>query len=188
MTWIIVGLGNPGEEYARTRHNIGFMLVDHLAEHVNVAWALSECEALIGETEWHGETLVLTKPQTYMNRSGRAVACLLDHYHAPPRRLIVISDDLALPLGTLRLRPKGGDGGHKGLRSIIEALGTTDFPRLRLGIGPRGEAIADPVDFVLSEFRKEEWADVEIMMQRGQQAILLAIEQGLDRAMTAYNS
>ncbi|RMG56260.1 MAG: aminoacyl-tRNA hydrolase [Acidobacteria bacterium] len=185
--WIIVGLGNPGEQYARTRHNIGFMVVDRLADHLTTALSRSECEALIGETKWHGETMVLTKPQTYMNRSGRAVACLLDHYHASPQQLIVISDDFALPLGTLRLRPKGGDGGHNGLKSIIETLGTTDFPRLRLGIGPRREAIVDPVDFVLSEFHQEEWKDVEDMIRRGKQAILLAVERGLEKAMTAYN-
>jgi PTH1 family peptidyl-tRNA hydrolase len=132
--WLIVGLGNPGAEYASTRHNLGFMLVDLLASQANAQVKRTECRALIGRAEIDGRTVELAKPQTYMNLSGEAVKCLLQKEERSRERLIVISDDLALPFGTIRVRPQGSHGGQNGLRSIIEVLGTNEFTRLRIGI------------------------------------------------------
>src|SRR5256714_10658805 len=152
MRRLIVGLGNPGAEYEWTRHNLGFMLVDRLAREQGREIKRSECRALVGRAELEGEQVELVKPQTYMNLSGEAVACLAQKRALEIRRdLIVVSDDLALPFGAIRLRPRGSSGGHNGLRSLISALKTDEFIRLRIGIQP-DHPISDARRFVLERF------------------------------------
>ena len=188
--YLIVGLGNPGREYARTRHNVGFMLVSRLAERLGTAFRRMQFKALIAETRLsvNGEQRIclLAKPQTFMNLSGKAVAPLARFYKIPPERLLVVYDDLDLPLGKLRLRPKGGHGGHKGMRSVIESLGTQEFPRLRVGIG-RPPGRMDAADYVLHPFTKAELEVVEPALERGVDGILRWIENGLNDAMNFVN-
>ncbi len=151
--WLIVGLGNPGPEYAKTRHNLGFMLTDVLAERMQTTVKREECRALMGRGRIENQTVELAKPQTYMNLSGEAVKCLLAKDERSAEQLIVISDDLALPFGSIRIRPSGSHGGHNGLRSIMDCLGTQEFTRLRIGIMPE-HTVADAKKFVLDPFAK----------------------------------
>ncbi|MBI3951972.1 MAG: aminoacyl-tRNA hydrolase [Acidobacteria bacterium] len=185
--WLIVGLGNPGGRTARTRHNVGFMVIDRLAKELGVSVSQPICQAVCGQVYIEGQAVLLAKPQTYMNRSGLAVSCLTSAYDLPPNHMLVIVDDFALPLGKLRLRLKGSDGGHNGLRSIIEALGTKGFPRLRLGIRPEQGQIEDPVDFVLSDFTRQESELVESMIERAQATIFSILREGLEKAMAKCN-
>lgn len=183
----IVGLGNPGRAYACTRHNLGFLVVDALAKKAGFSLDRIECDALVGCGEVAGVTVILAKPQTFMNRSGEAVACLVSTYGLGPADVLIVADDLALPLGTIRLRRRGGAGGHNGLKSIIEAIGTTDFPRLRLGIRPECP-IEDVVEFVLSEFEEHERPLVTAMIARASEAITVFLREGIDAAMSRFNS
>ncbi|HXF06858.1 MAG TPA: aminoacyl-tRNA hydrolase [Blastocatellia bacterium] len=183
----IVGLGNPGPDYARTRHNLGFLVVDALAEGARISLDRIECDAFVGRGGVADVAVLLAKPRTFMNRSGDAVACLVSTYALEPADVLVVVDDLALPLGTIRLRRRGRSGGHNGLKSIIEALGTTDFPRLRLGIKPECP-IEDTVAFVLSEFEEHEWPLVEAMIARAIEAITVFLREGIDAAMSRFNS
>lgn len=183
----IVGLGNPGRDYARTRHNLGFLVVDALVERARISLDQVECNALVGRGEVAGVAVLLAKPRTFMNRSGDAVACLVSTYALEPADVLVVVDDLALPLGTIRLRRRGRAGGHNGLKSIIAALGTTDFPRLRLGIKPECP-IEDTVAFVLSEFEEHERPVVEAMIARAVEAITVFLREGVDAAMSRFNS
>jgi len=185
--WLIVGLGNPGTRYAQTRHNLGFMVIDRMARDVGVCVDRAICQAVVGQTQAEGQTALLAKPQTYMNRSGRAVSCLIKSHGLLPNQILVIVDDFALPLGRLRLRWRGSDGGHNGLKSIIGSLGTDDFPRLRLGIGPEPDRLEDPVGFVLSAFTREERESVELMIDRAQDAIRAILREGFEKAMTKFN-
>ncbi len=146
--WLIVGLGNPGVPYEKTRHNLGFMLVDLLAKEAQTQVKRDECRALVGRAEIENRMIELAKPQTYMNLSGESVGCLLKKPDRSIEKLIVISDDLALPLGKIRLRPQGSHGGHNGLRSIIDCLKTDEFVRLRIGILPE-HPVANTKNFVL---------------------------------------
>jgi peptidyl-tRNA hydrolase, PTH1 family len=185
----IVGLGNPGAEYAETRHNLGFMLVDRLARETGAQIKRRECRALVGRTLLEGLKVELVKPQTYMNLSGEAVACLLARQSEaqPERSLIVISDDLALPFGTIRLRPRGSAGGHNGLKSIIAALKTDEFIRLRIGIQPV-HPVGDTHRFVLDQFARSERAEVEKILERSAEALRAVLRDGIDKAMAQYNS
>jgi len=187
--YFIVGLGNPGAEYEWTRHNLGFMLVDRLAGETGAQVKRKECRALVGRTELEGERVELVKPQTYMNLSGETVACLLaKHVHERDgRSLIVISDDLALPFGTIRLRARGSAGGHNGLKSIIAAIRTDEFIRLRIGIQP-AHTVGDSKRFVLDEFSRSERAEVEKILERSAEALRAVIRDGIDKAMALYNS
>jgi len=185
--WLIVGLGNPGHRYARTRHNLGFMVMDRVASDSGVPMNGSACQALTGQGQLEGESILLAKPQTFMNRSGVAVSCLVTDWGIPLSQVFVIVDDFALPLGKLRLRVRGSDGGHNGLKSIIEALGTERFPRLRLGIHPPEREIRDAVEFVLSPFTSDERDAVELMIERAQAVIRTVLREGFDQAMTKYN-
>jgi PTH1 family peptidyl-tRNA hydrolase len=182
--WLIVGLGNPGHH---TRHNLGFMVIDRVANDSGVPMHGPTCQALTGRGQLEGQSVVLAKPQTFMNRSGAAVSCLVTSLSIPLSQVLVIVDDFALPLGKLRLRVRGSDGGHNGLKSIIEALGTERFPRLRLGIHPPEREIRDAVDFVLSPFTREERDTVELMIEQAQAVIRTALREGFDQAMTKYN-
>ncbi len=161
---LIAGLGNPGREYRRNRHNIGFMMIDHLAHRWDLAISRMQSEALIADGRVDGEKIYLMKPQTFMNHVGRSVASLARYYRIPPSNLIVIYDDLDLPLGTVRIRPEGGSGGHKGMASIIDALNSNRFPRMRIGIG-RPSGRMDPADFVLQDFRTEDAELVDMTLQ-----------------------
>jgi peptidyl-tRNA hydrolase, PTH1 family len=185
-SWLIVGLGNPGASYEKTRHNLGFMLVDLLAREAQTQVKRDECRALIGRALIENETAELAKPQTFMNLSGESVSCLLTKPDRSVERLIVISDDLALPLGTIRLRPKGSHGGHNGLRSIIDCLKTNDFIRLRIGIMPE-HPVANTRNFVLENFAKSENETVEKILKDSADAIRDVIKDGIEKAMARFN-
>ena len=184
--WLIVGLGNPGAEYASTRHNLGFMLVDLLASQANAQVKRTECRALIGRAKIDGRTVELAKPQTYMNLSGEAVKCLLQKEERSRERLIVISDDLALPFGTIRVRPQGSHGGQNGLRSIIEVLGTNEFTRLRIGIAPE-HPISNARNYVLERFSKGEQEKVEEILKISAEAVGAVVKNGVEKAMAEFN-
>ena len=184
--WLIVGLGNPGASYEKTRHNLGFMLVDLLARELQTQVKRDECRSLIGRAEIENWKTELAKPQTFMNLSGEAVSCLLKKPERDVKRLIVVSDDLALPFGTIRLRPSGSHGGQNGLRSIIDCLGTNEFIRLRIGIMPE-HPVSNTKNFVLENFSKGESTEVEKILKRSADAIRTVIRDGIDRAMAEFN-
>jgi peptidyl-tRNA hydrolase, PTH1 family len=185
--FLIVGLGNPGTEYAQTRHNLGFMLVDKLAAEADISVKRRECQSLIGGGVIEAERVKLVKPQTYMNLSGEAVSCLTSKYEIEATKsLIVISDDLALPFGVIRLRQRGSAGGHNGLKSIIASLGTNEFMRLRIGIQPE-HPLSDSKKFVLSEFSREEKRALEEILERSAQAVRSVIGDGIAKAMSLHN-
>lgn len=185
---LIVGLGNPGERYEWTRHNLGFMLVDLLARQSNAQVKRTECRALVGRAELEGRAVELVKPQTYMNLSGESVACLLRKRAElkPAAGLLVISDDIALPFGSIRLRPGGSSGGQKGLKNIISALGTDQFMRLRIGIRPE-HPVSDTAAFVLERFPRAQAPEVEKVLERGAEALRAVLRDGIDKAMALYN-
>lgn len=184
--YLIVGLGNPGAEYRLTRHNFGFMVLDALAEHWNIQLKKIKFRAVIAESRVREQKVVLAKPLTFMNESGRAVAPLLRYFKVPWHNLLVIHDDLDLPLGTLRLRPSGHTGGQRGMESISSQLGTNEFPRLRLGISrPPGQM--DPKDYVLKNFLPNEEELKKIVIQQAVDAVACFINEGLTAAMNRYN-
>ena len=184
--WLIVGLGNPGARYEKTRHNLGFMLVDRLAREFQTQVKREECRALIGRAEIENQTLELVKPQTFMNLSGEAINCLLTKETRSREKLVVISDDLALPLGTLRLRARGSAGGHNGLKSIIGCLRTEEFIRLRIGIQPE-HPLRDTKDFVLENFSKTDFETVEKVLEESAEAIRAVLSDGIEKAMAKFN-
>lgn len=195
--WLIAGLGNPGTQYADTRHNVGFMLTDLLAERFPTSFQQTEASYRLRQTEILDRTALLIQPLTYMNLSGLAVAELLHKYGGSPEHLIVIYDDLDLPLGTLRVRPRGGHGGHKGVKSIIENLDTNAFIRIRIGIGhPRTRTEQDindtqgreeVVDYVLQAFQQNEIESLREVLQQAVEAIELIVTEQIEKAMNLYN-
>ena len=184
--WLIVGLGNPGLRYEKTRHNLGFMLIDKLARKLQTQVKREECRALVGRGEIDNQTVELVKPQTFMNLSGESVSCLVKKSDRSVEKLIVISDDLALPFGRIRLRPKGTHGGQNGLRSIIDCLRTPDFTRLRIVIQPE-HPVASASGFVLENFSKNDLAEVENILETAVDAIFAVIKNGVEKAMAQYN-
>jgi peptidyl-tRNA hydrolase, PTH1 family len=186
---LVVGLGNPGADYEWSRHNLGFMLIDKLAAEAGIECKRRECQALVGRGEVEGATVKLVKPQTFMNLSGSTVSCLLAKHKLPEpgRHLIVISDDLALPFGRLRIRQRGSAGGHNGLKSIIASIGTNEFIRLRLGIQPEHQ-LADTKRFVLDSFPRAARVAVEQVIERGVAAVRCILRDGVLKAMSEYNS
>ncbi|MBW6466189.1 MAG: aminoacyl-tRNA hydrolase [Brevefilum sp.] len=184
--FLIAGLGNPGPDYRHNRHNIGFMVVDALAAALLIPIQRVELRALVGKGALDGERLILAKPQTFMNNSGRSVAPLARFYKIPQEQLLVIHDDLDLPFGTLRLRPFGGTGGQRGMESIVTQLGTDAFPRLRIGIG-RPPGRMDPADYVLHNFDPSQEEILPEVLGRAVDAIRMFILEGIDTAMTTYN-
>lgn len=184
--FLIVGLGNPGEEYAQTRHNLGFMLIDKLARQAGAAVKRRECQALVGSATIEGERAIFAKPQTFMNLSGAAIGCLVRKPDLQNGSLIVISDDLALPFGVSRLRRRGSAGGHNGLKSIIGALGTDEFIRLRIGIQPE-HPLDDAKRFVLSEFSSAEKGKLEEVLDRAAAALRSVLKDGVQKAMSLFN-
>lgn len=185
---IIVGLGNPGEEYAATRHNLGFMLIDKLASEAGIAVKRRECNSLVGQGHVEGDVTKLVKPLTFMNLSGIAVSCLLRKVEQdePVKQLVVISDDLALPLGKIRIRERGTAGGHNGLKSIIAEAGTSEFIRLRIGIQP-DHPISDAKRFVLDQFSATERPVVTETIAQSVQAVRTIIRDGVLKAMQEFN-
>jgi PTH1 family peptidyl-tRNA hydrolase len=181
--WLIVGLGNPGERYAHTRHNVGFQALDHLAKRHRLSFRRARLQGLLARGEIEGYQVALLKPLTYVNRSGDVVASLLRGYGLPLDRLLVIYDDLDLPLGRIRIRERGSGGGHKGMASIIDLLGP-EVPRLRVGIGRKEE---DPKKYVLSPFTAEERVIMEESYEGIAAAIKCIIKEGLSKAMERFN-
>ena len=183
---LIVGLGNPGYEYHLTPHNLGFMAVDRLAEDCGVDIARREAQAVTARTELEGEQIILAKPQTYMNLSGMAVARLLEKYQLAPADLLVLVDDVDLPLGMLRIRPRGSAGTHNGLKSIIGSLQADEFGRVRLGARPERE-VDDRVSYVLGPFRKADLEHVAEMLERAGEAVRVILKEGIPAAMNRFN-
>jgi len=183
--YLIVGLGNPGSKHRENRHNVGFMTVDHLAEAAGISMGRVQHKALFGKGEIAEYPVILAKPQTFMNRSGDSINLLARYYRIPFDRVLVVYDELDLPLGSLRLRQKGGSGGHNGMKSVIQHLGN-DFPRLRLGIG-RPPGRMEPAAYVLRDFRKEELPIVNELLDDAVAAIESFVQFGVDLAMSKHN-
>ena len=184
---LIVGLGNPGYEYHLTPHNLGFMAVDRLAEECGVDISRREGQALVARSEMQGVEVVLAKPQTFMNLSGLAVERLVARYDAEVKDLIVLLDEADLPFGTLRIRQRGSAGGHNGMKSIIGALQSDEFPRVRMGIQPVGRPVEDRATYVLSRFRKSEMGAVEDLVDRAAEAVRVILRDGTQKAMNLFN-
>jgi PTH1 family peptidyl-tRNA hydrolase len=186
LPYLIAGLGNPGRQYRYNRHNIGFMALDRLAARLGLTFSRLESKALLAKGTHQGRRVVLAKPQTYMNLSGKAVASLARFYKVPLVQLLVVYDDVDLPFGTLRLRPAGSSGGQRGMESIIENLGSQEFPRLRLGIGrPPGRMEAG--DYVLEDFSRQEMEFLPGILDRAVDAIFTFFDEGLVTAMNRFN-
>jgi peptidyl-tRNA hydrolase, PTH1 family len=184
--FLVSGLGNPGRKFERNRHNAGFMLLNCLAAKLGESFSQVQSNALISKPSYLGERVILVKPQTYMNDSGSAVSSLVHFYQVPLSNLIVAYDDVDLPLGTLRIRPSGGSAGQKGVQSIIERLGTEEFPRIRIGTSrPPGKKSA--ANYVLQNFKADELEILNLTLDRAVEAVLIFIQYGIDRAMNSYN-
>ena len=186
--FFIAGLGNPGPEYAATRHNIGFVLVDRLAARWRAAWTLEKkFQARLARVERDGRKAILGQPQTFMNDSGEAVGAVGRFYQLPPQRILIVVDDADLPLGKLRLRPEGSSGGHHGLESIERQLGTRGYPRLRLGIGRRSEDHRQITAYVLDRFEAVERKTMEEVLDRAVQQVECWLSAGISEAMNKFN-
>lgn len=184
--YLIIGLGNPGRDYECTRHNIGFLVIDHIALRWNVRVSRYKHKALVGKKKTETYSVMLVKPQTYMNLSGVAVKALVDFSKPSLANILVIFDDLDLPFGEIRIRQSGGSSGHNGMRSIIEKLGTLEIPRLRVGVGrPRGKK--DPADFILDQFANQEQKDLPLIIDFCAHAVETFIQSGIAQAMTEFN-
>jgi PTH1 family peptidyl-tRNA hydrolase len=185
--FLIVGLGNPGKEYTRNRHNVGFMLLDRLGDDLQVTFSRRKSNAAFAECLLDGKKVYLAKPQTFMNDSGRSVEGLVRYFHIPESQLLVVYDELDLPTGNIRIRPAGGSGGHRGVRSIIHELGTQEFPRMRIGIGrPPGKM--DPADYVLQDFSADESIEIPLVLKRAAECVRIFVQEGIQAAMNAGNA
>ena len=184
--WLIVGLGNPGEEYRLTPHNLGFLTVESLARDAGIRIVRPEEEAIVGRGELCGSVVVLAKPLSYMNRSGGPVKRLLKRYQLLPERMVVIYDELDLPWGNLRLKQKGSAAGHNGMQSIVDSLGTSQFPRLRIGIHP-GHPVANGAKYVLRPFGQAEVQEVQAIVGRAADAVRDMLAEGAEKAMARCN-
>ncbi|MBI5706712.1 MAG: aminoacyl-tRNA hydrolase [Armatimonadetes bacterium] len=185
VEWLIVGLGNPGPEYAGTRHNVGFEVIDRLAEkhHIKVKWA--KHQALFGTGTIGGAGVALAKPMTFMNLSGRAVAPLMRQYQLTPERVLIIADEVDLPFGRIQLKPKGGSAGHNGHKSIQQYLQSDQYPRLRIGIGKPED---DKIDHVLGRFGRDEIGRLNDVLDRAMEACEAVAREGLERALSRANA
>ncbi len=184
--YLIVGLGNPGREYADNRHNVGYRCVEHLAAAHGITFGRRQKRNAVSLGSIKERSVILAKPRTYMNKSGGPVAALARFYRVPIDRLLVVYDDLDLPPGTTRLRPSGGSGGHRGMRSVIQQLGSREFPRMRIGIG-RPPGRMDPADYVLQDFSDAEEELLERTLEHARGAIELWLDVGVEEAMSRYN-
>ena len=187
ISWLVVFLGNPGTKYEMTRHNAGFMAGDAMAKAQGAAINRSRFKALTGTCDIGGETVMLMKPQTFMNLSGEAVAQAVSFYKLAPDHVIVVSDEVALPIGKLRIRTKGSAGGHNGLKNIIALLGTDQFPRIRIGVGAAPHPDYDMADWVRSSVKGKDAEDIRAAAARAAEAVECYITKGADRAMNLYN-
>ena len=185
-TFLLIGLGNPGRDYRDTRHNFGFMLIDRIAVRLNARGMKVQSKAIVTDAIYEDRKLILAKPQTYMNLSGQSVQGLVHFYKIPLTNVMVLSDDLDIPFGTIRIRAAGGPGGQRGLLSVIESLGTKDFSRLRLGIG-RPPGRMDPANFILQNFSRDEMKSISEILDRAADATLEFVRNGLDSAMNKFN-
>ena len=186
-TWLIVGLGNPGKDYERTRHNCGFRAVDLLADKLGCKIDKGKFQGLYGQVMYNGRKLMLLKPQTYMNLSGRSVLQLSAYFNIPPQQIIVLFDDISLEPGRLRVRPDGSAGGHNGIKSIIQELGSQAFPRVKIGVGGKPDPNADLADWVLSGFTAKEEKALAVALENAAEAALVIIEKGVPEAANRFN-
>lgn len=186
--YLIVGLGNPGQEYEETRHNAGFLALDCLAKRHKISFNLNKCQSLAGRGKVSGKDVLLVKPLTYMNRSGIAVKCFVFEHEIEPDKIIVIYDDIDLPFGKIRIREKGGSGGHRGVDSIIKELGASEFVRIRIGIGRPPAGKVDVVEYVLSPFLPKEKEEFEVTLEEVADAVETILEKGVNAAMSRFNS
>jgi PTH1 family peptidyl-tRNA hydrolase len=184
--FLVVGLGNPGEEYENTPHNLGFRVIDLLAERNSIHVNRKDSKALIGVGEVAGKPVILAKPQTYMNLSGTSVEPLMVKHSLTPADLILVYDELDLPWGELKIKPRGSAAGHHGPESVIDRLGTTDFVRVRLGINP-GYKLRDGVEYLLSPIKRSEREQAEELVGRGADAVASIIAEGVEKSMTKFN-
>ncbi len=187
QSWLVAGLGNPGPEYERTPHNLGFLAVDRVAARHAIRVTRREANSLVGLGQVAGAPVVLVKPQTFMNVSGPAVKALLDRYELGAANLLLVYDELALPWTQLRIRPKGSSAGHNGVKSVIRFVGTEEFARLRLGIHP-GHPVGESVKYVLEPFRKPLWKELDEMLDHAADAIESILAEGVDKSMAKYNN
>ena len=183
---LVVGLGNPGEEYAHTPHNLGFLVVDRLAEQNSIRVTRRDSRALVGVGEIAGQPVMLAKPQTFMNLSGTSVAPLMEKHELGPLDLVLVYDELDLPWTALRIKPKGSSANHNGVESVIRGVGTNDFPRVRLGIHP-GHPIRNGADFVLSPFKRQQEKELDELLGYAADAVSSIIAEGVEKAMTKFN-
>ena len=185
--WMIVGLGNPGKEYEFTRHNVGFRATDLLAGLLKTKIDRLKFKALTRQVSWNGMKILLVQPQTYMNASGAAVGALASYYKIKPERILVIFDDISLPVGRLRIRKDGSAGGHNGIKSLIQSLGSDQFPRIKVGVGAKPHPDYDLADWVLSRFTSQEEKDLAPALENAAKAAMMLMEQGIEKASSAYN-
>jgi len=186
QTFLLIGLGNPGREYKDTRHNFGFMLIDRIAVRLNARGMKVQSKAIVMTSAYEERKLILAKPQTFMNLSGQSVQGLAHFYKIPFPNMMILSDDLDIPFGTIRIRASGGPGGQRGLSSILEKLGTKEVPRLRLGIG-RPPGRMDPAAYVLQNFSRDEMQTLSEVLDHGVEAVLAYVTHGLNKAMNEFN-
>lgn len=186
--YLVVGLGNPGPRYARTRHNIGFMVVDELARRHGLRFSKGQGNSEVARGSIEGNQIILTKPQTFMNNSGMAVGSVSRFYRVPIERILVVYDELALPLGTIRIREKGSSAGHNGVKSLISHLGTQGFPRIRVGVDQPPQGRHGQIDWVLSRFSADEQKVVDGVISRAADAVEAILTDGIERAMNFYNT
>lgn len=186
-SWLIVGLGNPGKEYEKTRHNCGFRAIDLLAKTLGCKIDKAKFQGLYGQVTYQGRKLFLLKPMTYMNLSGKSVLQLSAYYQIPPQRIIVLFDDISLEPGRLRIRSDGSAGGHNGIKSIISDLGSQDFPRVKIGVGAKAHAEQDLADWVLSGFSASEEKALASALERAADAALCIMDSGVPEAANRYN-
>ena len=186
-SWLIVGLGNPGKEYERTRHNAGFRAIDVLADSLGCKIDKGKFQGLYGQCNYNGIKLYLLKPLTYMNLSGRSVLQLSSYFNIPPQRIIVMFDDISLPPGRLRIRSEGSAGGHNGIKSIIQEVGSQEFPRVKIGVGAKPHPEMDLADWVLSTFSSQEEKALSVSLKNAAEAALCIIDKGVPEASNRYN-
>ncbi len=187
VSWLLVFLGNPGAKYEKTRHNVGFMTGDALSKKLNVKIDRVKYKALIRQAELDGEPVLLMKPQTYMNLSGSAVKEAMDFYKIPLDHVIVVSDDVTLPVGKLRVRRSGSAGGHNGLKDIIAKCGGDGFPRVKIGVGEKPHPDYDMADWVLSSFKGDDAKAIDEATEKAADAVKTIVLKGVDKAMNLYN-